>query len=556
MNRHILAAAAFFLAATMPAWAQVPRAGDVLRETQPPPRPMPSLEGEEGVVPQPGLPAPPKRVHPGASVKINAIRFSGNTIFSEAELHPLVSDVIGRTVTIAELDEMTARITAKYRDAGYPVAQAYLPRQDLTAGNLEIGVLEGRVGKVTTDTAPEAPISDQTVRGFLRPVKPGEPLRAQDMERAMLLLSDLPGIAPQAALEQGDDPGTVDLQVEIKPQRPWDLSATLDNYGSESLGEYRLGLIGRLNSPFKIGDNLDLNISYAFDGDVNYGRIGYEAPLGYSGLRAGIGYSYMTYEVTDDFDAIEPEGTAEVFDLSLNYPLIRRRHQNVVLGLVYEHKKLNDETILTDTDKTVRILSGAINFETNDHFLGGGFSGGSLRLSFGDLDLNDPVSQAADEVSGLNTRGHFTRLNYRLSRLNTLYGPTMLFLAISGQLTNENLDSAEKIALGGASSVRSYSSSHGVVDEGHVLNAELRYTIRPDISAFVFYDRGWGHLDHNPPPGEANSVRVTGYGLGFYWSAPERVYVQGTIAWADGSDTDFEEHNRRPRIFFQVSKAF
>ena len=178
-------------------------------------------------------------------------------------------------------------------------------------------------------------------------------------------------------------------------------------------------------------------------------------------------------------------------------------------------------------------------------------------MSFGDLELDDARSKAFDSApNGLDTRGGFTRLNYRLTRLNTLYGAASMYVAISGQLTDENLDSAEKTALGGPSAVRSYSSSHGVVDEGHVLNTELRYVLHQDFSAFAFYDRGWGHLDHDPSFDGANSVRMTGYGLGFYWSAPERVYVQATIAWADGSDTEQEEHNRDPRIFVQVSKAF
>ena len=48
--------------------------------------------------------------------------------------------------------------------------------------------------------------------------------------------------------------------ISVAPAKRWTFAVDLDNYGADSSGTWRLGALARLNSPFMIGDNLDVRV--------------------------------------------------------------------------------------------------------------------------------------------------------------------------------------------------------------------------------------------------------------------------------------------------------
>jgi hemolysin activation/secretion protein len=66
---------------------------------------------------------------------------------------------------------MAQRITQRYRDAGYALAQAYLPPQEVGDGAVTIVVAEGRYGKI--DTRNESGLSDALAGSFLDALRSG-----------------------------------------------------------------------------------------------------------------------------------------------------------------------------------------------------------------------------------------------------------------------------------------------------------------------------------------------------------------------------------------------
>jgi hemolysin activation/secretion protein len=59
----------------------------------------------------------------------------------------------------------------------------------------------------------------------------------------------------QSSLEEGEEPGTTDLVVEMKASRRVFGQLEADNYGFQSTGVYRLAKAGRIDSPLRLGDN-------------------------------------------------------------------------------------------------------------------------------------------------------------------------------------------------------------------------------------------------------------------------------------------------------------
>ena len=535
------------------AFAQAPPgAGGVLRETAPAPTAIPP---SPDVVPAPSAPATPAAVAPGGpAFPLKSIRFTGNTVFSAEQLQPLVAERIGQSNTLADLEALAMRVSEKYRNAGFMLAQAIVPVQDVTAGEVEISVFEGVLGKVRLEVDPAAPIRPAVIEGITSRLRPGQPLHSRTLERVMLLLSDLPGIAPQAALELGEESGTTDLIVVIGPERRWDFSVDADNHGSRSTGEYRFGVLGRVNSPLRLGDNLDARIQLGSGGGLTYGRLGYELPVGGDGTRIGAAYARLDYELGKDFADLDGSGQADVVELTMTHPLIRSRARNQFGKLGWQEKWLDDRLRGQESGKRIRSFNLGLAYEERDRYLGGGYTSANLTAFIGELRFDSESQRTQDELR--RTEGHFEHWNYTVSRLNALAGKMNLFFGITGQFTDKNLDSAEKISLGGPRAVRAYAPSEATVDEGHVANLELRYSILPELSVQGFYDWGWGRVNRRPLAGDGdNDISLRGYGLGAFWGGANGFALRTSVAWratARGSaDVD-----RVPRLYVQLTKSF
>lgn len=539
-----------------------PTAGSVLRETAPrsaapvlpPPAPL-ALPA----VPQPPSPSPAPGAAGGPTFVLRQVSFIGNSVFSAQTLAPLVADQIGRTVGFAELQAIAARITDYYHAAGYVLTQVVLPPQDVNAGQVQLSVVEGRLGQIRIERVAEIPMPESLIRRTDAGLKRGEPLNRRELERAMLLLSDLPGLAPQSSLESGNEPGTFDLIIELKPGARSNFSVDADNYGSRATGEYRLGAFARFNSPLRHGDNLDMRLLTSSGKGLVFGRIGYETPLGAPGLRAGIAYSHLDYELGKELAPLDAHGRADVFEVSLNHPLLRSRLRNLFARVSYEHKDLNDRigVVAQSSDKTIDSLGAGVVFEERDTRWKGGYTSAGLTAYFGKLKIGSAPDLAFDQgPGGLHTNGHATRLVYQLSRLQSVSAQTSVLVALAGQWASHNLDSAEKLAAGGPRAVRAYTSAAGLGDQVHVLNAEYRWSFRPEAAASLFYDRGWVRaIHHDPLPDTPNRTTLRGYGLNLHWNARPGLSLKASVAWR-GKAREAGVSDRNPRLYAQVVNTF
>jgi hemolysin activation/secretion protein len=494
------------------------------------------------------------------SIVLRGVSFTGNTLYSSETLAAFAADRIGQAVSLAELEQIAGRITEHYRRDGWFLAQAVVPGQDVTSGRVEISILEGRLGKIRVNRAPEAPIRDRVLQGILSALEPGKPIHQAGLERTVMLLSDLPGLKIQSSLESGEEPGTSDLAVDVDRRRRWDASVDADNHGSRYTGEYRLGVLGRINSPLELGDNLDLRLLTSSGGGLTFGRIGYELPVGYAGTRAGVAVGRLDYQLGKEFAPLGANGQAEFVELSATHPFVRARDRNLFGRLGLDEKRLEDrvDALGSRSDKRVRNLGLGLAFEGRDALLGGGYASAGATLYLGELSIRSAADLAFDQSpAGRRTNGSFTRLAYQASRLQSLVGPASLFLGAAGQFASKNLDSIEKIALGGPRGVRAYPSSEAVADEGHVVNAELRYSASADVTLSGFYDFGWAKLNRDPSPADTDNKRsLRGYGLGVFWTTDPGLTLRASLAWRDSAASNTDLRDRVPRLYVQMIKSF
>jgi hemolysin activation/secretion protein len=541
---------------------QVPGGGRILEEA----KPAPARIGSEELATQvhksfgPSIPECLRGNLDGPTFLLHDVEISGNTVYSTEELKKFVAGWIGRNINAKQVNELCKRVTWRYRTAGYVVAEAVVTQQDLQEGILRLSVLEGRLGKIELNRASDTRVSEAMLLGILHRALPqGRPLTQGALERAMLLVTDLPGVAAESFLEAGDEPNTTNIVVEVKAaQRRYEASVEADNYGSRFNGEYRLGFMGRSISPLRLGDTLDLRAIASSGGGLALVRVGYDLPVGYSGTRVGAGVTYLNYSIARDFSALQANGNVLAEEITLTHPLLRRRAHNLIGKVSLEHKDLSDrfDAVSVRSDKQVRLLGAGLAYEARDSVNGGGYTNLGITAYLGNLQLDSPEDRAADESStGRHTGGSFTKILMSASRLQALTERAMLFLSVAGQVANKDLDSAEQFALGGPNAVRAYGPSEALADEGAIATAEYRYTWPMGLTLSGFYDVGWGRRNAKPLLGDVSNERaLRGYGLELYWGKPGNYSVRVSLAIRD-SPAGVSD-SRSPRVYGQVVKAF
>jgi hemolysin activation/secretion protein len=543
-----------------------PGAGDALRDIQDKPQaPAPTPPTRIDVVPEAKRAIRPI---PGLKIDVKAFRITGLTEAKEERLQAVVQKFIGPDRTFDDLQAAAEAVSEELQREGFFVALAYLPEQKIDDGVVEIAVLEGRLASIKLEMDKGVAVSRHIIEGLLSSLAPGTVMHRDRVERALFLVSDLRAVNVRSIVEPGPSPGTSDLTVQITPGRRVDGFIEFDNHGSRFAGQYRLGGGLNINSPAGRGDLLSLRGLFAIpegSKELNFGRISYLTPVGAYGTKLGAAYSALYYHLgTDEFEALNERGRAEVVSLFGLHPITRTRNFNLFGQAGVDLRDFHDVIGVVPevvVDKRTRVGMLGLVGDSRDALLGGGINNFSLAYTAGDLDIRSPAFAAADQSTGRNAQGHYSRINGSLSRLNAVVGSTVLYVSYSFQLASKNLDVSEKLSLGGPYAVRAYAPGEAASDDAHLGTVELRHglavpkTVPGYVILSAFYDIARGKQSHDPLPFEANNTRtLQGIGLGVTWGRQDDFLVRGMIAWRLSGAPVSDRADRQPRLFFQLTK--
>ncbi|MGK5037044.1 ShlB/FhaC/HecB family hemolysin secretion/activation protein [Janthinobacterium sp. LB3P118] len=531
-----------------------PNAGSILQQLQPV---VPAVAQPNA----PNLEVKPKSdasLPPSQPMHVNALRITGNTAFSTQTLHALVADQEGKSLTLPQLDELAGRITAYYQGHGFPMTRAIIPVQTITDGVIIIQVVEAHYGKVRLNNRSE--VSDALLQASLVPLSGGQLIADAELDRALLLLSDVPGVRVNAVLKPGSAVGTADMDVEARYNRLVLANVSLDNYGNRYIGRMRLSGNFNIVNPFHHGDILSANIISTGEG-MNYGRVAYDTLLNGQGTRAGGAYSALHYKLGSTASALDANGTATVASLWAKHPLLRTKRYNVYAQLQYDAKKLRDHIDVSNlrTDRHLDNWIVSVNGDLRDNLLAGGMSMASLGWTSGRGGF-DNSSAAASDAATARTSGGFSKWNANIARLQGLTPRDSLYLNLSGQWADGNLDSAEKMTAGGPYTVRAYDIGAMSGDSGYVGTVEMRHDVgalpfgRWQVLAFM--DSAYVKVNRHPWTKAENSATLSGAGIGLNWAGPDQWRASMSVATRLGAAPSLLAKPSPVRAWLVASKGF
>lgn len=478
----------------------------------------------------------------------SAFRFTGNSLFSNEQLAGLLASLVNQPTDLAGLTAAASKVASYYRSQGYLLAEAYLPEQAFaaTGGTVTIRVIEAKIGRATVEIEGDGNgISRAFVNELLAShLKKGDAVTEYALDKPVLLLRDLAGFDATATVEPGSELGEANVRVAVKSKgRYADGNVSLDNHGASAAGALRAIATVNLNNLLGRGDVASASGQISDQPGSNLLRLSYSLPVGSWGTRVGISAARLNYSLGKQFAVLKASGSADVLGFSLSQPLVRGRDASLYAQAIFDDKRLLDQTANPVLKSERVITSTRLGLAGNfiDSLAGStALNAFAINTTFGQLRLG-AADQLLDEgPGGLQTSGGFNKFNIEFQRTQYLGRAASLHVMLQSQLASKNLNSAEKMALGGPNGIRAYPVGEGIGDSGAMFSLEYRYQLpsamsvaSEPVSLLTFYDYGFIRFNQNGPavPGAINSATLGALGVGATLGRTGNFLIKSHLAW-------------------------
>jgi hemolysin activation/secretion protein len=549
----------------------VPDAGLILRESRPVPQ-QPKPQADPGVEKSESA-KPTMLPQNNLRLSVKTFHFTGNSQFSNQELETLLTAYTHHDIGFKDLQAAANIITEHYRQAGFFLAWAYLPQQSIKQGQVEIVVMEGHLDNshLTTDTIHainEVRLNKSVLKMFLDTYQEDRLITEQDMNHLSLLINDLPGIDSKIVLAPGVKIGSSALSLKVKEGSLINGYVSTDKYGLYSTGYYRFDGGVSINDLTGRGDQLNLRAQTTETGGTVSGWADYNLPVNGYGTRFAVNFSELHYSLGESFAYLQARGIARTVGTSLIHPLWLAREGRLTGIAHYEHRWMQDKIgqFSSNNDRELNVMSFSFAGNLYDQLLpASGLTQGYVNVSAGEVTFNDKSAFDYDQqAGGLKSNGGYHKFAWQLSRTQNIIEDFSLFANFQGQVASKNLDTSERMSLGGPNAIRAYPVGEGSAAEGWMINGEARYHLPsiPSIPGYFqlvgFIDTGFSRINVNPLASTPlNSRHLTGYGFGLNFLEVAGFNLRTSIAWRDTKKQPTSDPTSQgPMMYFQLTKTF
>ena len=495
---------------------------------------------------------------------LSSVNIEGNTVYRQADLEKLYANMVGQKVSLANIYELAAQLTAKFRNDGYILTQVVVPPQTIAGGVVKLRVVEGSIDRIRIQ-GDNNNMRNDVIRLYAAQLKKKPVLNNRDLEKALLLINDLPGVTARGVLSPSNNVvGASDLTI-IVSRDPFDAVIGMDNYGSRYLGRLEATAGTAVNNLLGMNERLSLNVAYAPSGqglepELTYGELGAMFPIGGYGTELEFNFGDTETHPGLFLKDLNVRGHSSYGGAKIVQPIVRTRDFNISthLGVDVRNTKTKSDVDVTRIDN-LTVARAGVHTDWIDTVLNAAVTNVDLELSQG-LSAFGASDKGDANLSRPDADPRFTKLTGSVSRLERIVNNVNLKASLKGQISSSALLTAEEFGVGGAALGRGYDPSEIVGDDGIGGSLEVQWD-RPyqiswlnDYTLYGFYDVGkvW-NTDATTSSDKVNSLASAGVG------------IRATIV--PGTDAGFmlampltskvaAENNSDIRPYFNISHKF
>lgn len=490
---------------------------------------------------------------------LNTVNVTGVTLPFQSKIDRELQVFKGRKLNSDLLNDIRTAVFNVFSEAGY-FARVTFPAQDLTNGEVQVNVTELTLGEVNVISDDDVRLGKDKAAGYVTAVIASDlPLSINDLDRQVLVLDGLNGIAAETSLSFDEKSPKVDINLQIKTTEAVEYSSQVDSFGGESTGRARFSFDAQFNSPFYLGDRLV--VSAVKSESLATGSVDLEVPAGFRGQRVVLGARKTMFDVTSDTDKINGTSVQKwarfrsaeqaIFALPVTFEAGFERSRNIdsVDGA---------DALTTDKSMSELYVSASLALVNNSSTAAANIS---IRLTFGDLDLGRLPTVEQQDASTVNAQGAYQKLAINATGQRKLSPQNSLTVTSACQFSSKNLDSGSELEISGPSAVRAYDVAAVSVDQGCFAQVEFVHQQSDQSSYFGFVDGGYGRTHHSTFDGwqlasEANEFAIFGVGLGTRLNIADNFNFSMTYARRLGACVGCSSPQAQDRLWAAFTATF
>lgn len=430
-------------------------------------------------------------------IYVAKIVVSDSEILTAAEIDTIVSKYEGQELGIEDLQVVTAELNQLYLDKGFITARAILPPQTVEAGEILIELIEGRVGElhVVENVFTNASYILNRI-GLTK----GDLFQLDRLEQELAYFNLVNDVQLIAELQAGQEFGTTDIILTAFEPPNQQVALSMNNWGRIETGENQYGVTLLTRSLLGHRDSLTLS-GFITKGSFS-GTVSYKLPAAKDGAYMQLSYYRSDGRVVQgEHDSLEINSLSGVWNLKFSRPVIidagNRSETYFELQRQKSRTRFSGAELLKST-----INKATVGFDIQivkpDRFW---YT--SHKVAFGYEDNN----------AGLNSFLKFSGY-YFLQQAFADHG--LLEVSIAAQYApTSQIPSSEQFSIGGASTLRGYSSGARSGDNGYSVSIELKEPETKQIRSFAYFDHGaaFSFLGENQSVTAEDFISSVGVGI-------------------------------------------
>lgn len=412
---------------------------------------------------------------------VRRIDVDESAILRPEEVRALIDPLVGRSVTLGELQDLTARINDLYRQKGFVTAKAILPPQRIREGVVHIQLIEARIGEIGYRG------NLHTREAYLRQrqmFRPGELVDVNRAQEALRRFNRVEDVKLRLVLRPGTAPGTTDYVIEVYEPTQYAVDVYSDDFGQKSTGRWRGG--ATVSTPSLSGWRDALDVGGYGTAGISAAYANYSLPVTSWRTRLNISGDYTHVEsVEGPAAAFELGGESYHIGLAAIQPVWVRpdfvvrllaeghaRRSHLAAGVDVPPQSGIDLSVL-DNETDVRTAAVGVTGELNDEY-------GVTILTHRVGRVFDLGEQRFDETRADygRSRPNFYKYQGSLLRQHSIASWLWLTLRAEGQSAwQREIVAAEQLQAGGNYTVRGYPEGFALGDDGYLTSAQLNAVI-------------------------------------------------------------------------------
>jgi len=415
--------------------------------------------------------------------EIKTINISGVKEISKKQLKKLTDPFIGKCVEGKTLTDLVTAIQTYYNDQGYVAARVSIPQQNIQSGNLELKVLEGKIGQVTVgDNSFTDKMQEFTAFGGLE----GETLNLEDINQGIYQINRLPSNNATMKIEPAKNEGEADISIANQKKFPARATVGYNNLGNDFTGIHQTSFSGGIDNLLFLNDAINLSYSTNLDDDSKVKdntsfTSGISIPLGYNTISYD--YSRSEFRGTNQGNSgpLILTGYSERNNVTLDRVLLNKGNLRISGNASLSTKSSASYLNQTKIDTSERKLTiGNVGFTVSDYFKNGVNLYLKPSYSKGLKILNAKQDEANITADTPKAQFDYFKLYASLSKRLTIPKteiPFTLSTEMDSQYAKQTLFGTEQFSVGGYYSVRGFRENYITGDSGYYLRNKANFNI-------------------------------------------------------------------------------